>query len=65
MRNTKTKIFLLLVFIVALLLILVVIKVFEKRIQKIENQEPGSITGKTEQPLENLINSKSFTSTKI
>jgi hypothetical protein len=34
--------------IVALLLILVVIKVFDKRIQKIEKQEAGSITGKTD-----------------
>jgi len=39
MRNAKTKIFLLLVFIVALLLILIVIKVFDKRIQKIDAQE--------------------------
>ena len=65
MRNTKTKIFFIVVMIVALLLILVVIKVFEKRIQKIEKQEPGSMTGKIEQPLEKLINSKSFTNTKI
>ena len=48
MRNKKTRIFLLLVFIVSLLLILVVIKVFEKRIQKIEKQEPDSMTGKTD-----------------
>jgi len=39
MRNTKTKIFFIVVMIVALLLILFVIKVFDKRIQKIETQE--------------------------
>jgi len=65
MRNTKTRFFFIVVIIVTLLLILVVIKVFEKRIQKIEKQEPGSITGKTEQHLENLINTESFTSIKI
>gem|GEM_PF-4217823 len=48
MRNTKSKFILFLVFIVSLLLILVVIKIFNKRIQKIEKQEPGSITGKTD-----------------
>jgi len=48
MRNTKSKLILLLVFVVSLLLILVVIKVFEKRIQKIEKQDTGSITGKTD-----------------
>jgi predicted permease len=48
MRNTKTRFFLLLIFIVSLLLILIVIKVFEKRIKKIEKQGAGSITGKTD-----------------
>ena len=47
-RNTKTKFFFIVLIIVTLLLILVVIKVFEKRIQKIEKQEPGPITGKTD-----------------
>jgi hypothetical protein len=38
-RNSKTKIFFIALIIVSLLLILVVIKIFEKRIQKIDAQE--------------------------
>ena len=39
MRNTKTNFFFTLVILVAVLLILVVVKIFDKRIQKMEAQE--------------------------